>query len=114
MTRSLSVQQRWLAGLALLFFTDAGHVAEAPAVGFDVQPGNIHITVGGQLRVAYVYQGDQSWFRARDYSLPAANPFGRKALGKGAVSQVTVRQETTFACALGSFCTTGRPTDRRT
>jgi len=34
-----------------------------------------------------------SWFHARDYGLLVANPFGRKAFGKGEPSRVPVTQE---------------------
>jgi hypothetical protein len=42
-----------------------------------------------------------SWFHARDYGLLAANPFGRRAFGRGEPSKVVVRPGETFRLRYG-------------
>jgi hypothetical protein len=42
-----------------------------------------------------------SWYHARDYGLLVANPFGRKALTKGKVSQVVVKKGEAFRLRFG-------------
>jgi hypothetical protein len=44
-----------------------------------------------------------SWFRARDYGLLLANPFGRQAFGKGDVSKVVVKQGDSLRLRYGVF-----------
>lgn len=43
----------------------------------------------------------RSWFHARDYGLLLANPFGRKAFGKGETSKVTVERADEFRLRYG-------------
>ena len=42
-----------------------------------------------------------SWFHARDYGLLLANPFGRKAFGKGDASKVVVKRGGTLRLRYG-------------
>ena len=42
-----------------------------------------------------------SWFHARDYGLLVANPFGRRAFGKGGASKVIIKPGETFRLRYG-------------
>lgn len=46
----------------------------------------------------------ESWLHARDYGFVAANPFGRKAMKKGEVSQVTVKPGEELRLRYGIWC----------
>lgn len=48
-----------------------------------------------------------SWFHARDYGLLVANPFGRKAFGKGEPSNVDVRPRETLRLRYGILLHSG-------
>jgi hypothetical protein len=58
----------------------------------------------------------KSWWHARDYGLLVANPFGRKALTKGAESRVVVKPGETFRLGFGVLLhasPVAEPTDPR-
>jgi hypothetical protein len=51
----------------------------------------------------------RSWFHARDYGLVVANPFGRNAFTKGAVSRVVVKGGEALRLRFGVLVYGGRP-----